>query len=97
MNKQLRNIIIDQLLEIKEEYKDLKDQKEIPIYGSNGLLDSLDLVNLIVALEDEICSKFNVSITLANEKAFSQKSSPFLSVNSLNDYIDLILGSEIDE
>ncbi|MEM7790568.1 MAG: hypothetical protein AAF546_04135 [Verrucomicrobiota bacterium] len=53
------------------------------LYGNNGPLDSMALVNLIADLEDAISEQFDRSITLADEKAMSAYKSPFLDVKSL--------------
>ena len=47
------------------------------LYGKNGQLDSLGLVNLLVIIEQNIEDDFYVSITIADERAMSQKYSPF--------------------
>ncbi len=57
------------------------------LIGRRALLDSLGLVTLIVDLEQKIEETFDVALTLANERAMSQKNSPFLTVGSLADYI----------
>ena len=44
------------------------------------------LVTLIVATEREIQEAFGLSLTLADERALSMKSSPFRSIQSLADY-----------
>ncbi|MEM1221364.1 MAG: hypothetical protein AAGH40_01265 [Verrucomicrobiota bacterium] len=53
------------------------------LYGSNGPLDSMGLVNLIADLEDAISEQFDISITLADEKAMSAYKSPFSDIKSL--------------
>ena len=65
--------------------------KDTPLFGEDGVLDSLGLVRFIVAVEQEIQSKLGLSITLADEKAMSQKNSPFRSIGSLGDYIVMLL------
>lgn len=57
------------------------------LYGSNGILDSLELVALVTDLEDAIYVKFSKSVVLADEKAMSQQTSPFRSIGSLSEYI----------
>ena len=57
------------------------------LYGKNGCLDSLGLVNLIVALEEEIEDEFDIALVLTDEKALSQKNSPFQSIRSLSNFI----------
>ncbi|NQY32963.1 MAG: hypothetical protein HRT56_07305 [Coraliomargarita sp.] len=53
------------------------------LYGNNGPLDSMALVNLIADLEDALADKYDASITLADEKAMSARNSPFKDVRSL--------------
>lgn len=61
------------------------------VYGHDGYLDSLGLINLIVALENSIRDKFDKSIVLANEKAMSKDQTPFKTVRTLSDYIFSLL------
>jgi acyl carrier protein len=62
------------------------------LIGSGSLLDSLGLVNLIVDLEQRLADEYGISITLADERAMSQKHSPFRTVGSLAEYICLLNG-----
>jgi len=64
------------------------------LYGNGGILDSLGLVRVIAELEEEIFDHTQINITLADEKAMSQKNSPFRSVASLSDYIEKLLQEE---
>tara|TARA_B100002052_G_C15502864_1_gene427998 strand:- start:265 stop:552 length:288 start_codon:yes stop_codon:yes gene_type:complete len=57
------------------------------IYGEGSNLDSLGLVSFIVGLEQEIEDELGKSVSLADEKAMSQKSNPYKSINNLADYI----------
>ena len=59
--------------------------------GQGSKLDSLGLINLIVAVEQNVEDKFDITITLADERAMSQEISPFRTVGSLADYIEMIL------
>ena len=65
--------------------------------GSDDKLDSLGLVNLIVAIEQNIEDEFEVSITIADERAMSQKHSPFRTIGSLADYIEMLLNEELND
>lgn len=60
---------------------------ETVLFGKGSRLDSLGLVNLIVAVEGALADDLDVEITLADEKAMSQASSPFRTVDTLVDYI----------
>ena len=55
-----------------------------PLYGNNGPLDSLALVNLISDLEDLVSEEYDSIITLADEKAMSARNSPFLTIQTLS-------------
>lgn len=57
------------------------------LFGRGGHLDSLGLVNLIVNIEEKVNDKWGVAISLADEKAMSQKTSPFLNADALSTYI----------
>jgi hypothetical protein len=48
-------------------------------------------VSLIVTTEREIEEAFGVALTLADERALSMKTSPFRSIQSLADYITLLM------
>lgn len=61
------------------------------LYGREGKLDSLGLVNLIVAIEQNVVDELRVTISLSDEKALSQKNSPFRTIASLTDYIQKIM------
>lgn len=60
---------------------------ETPLYGEGGALDSMALVNLIADLEESVAERYQVSITLADEKAMSSRHSPFRSVTALSEAI----------
>jgi acyl carrier protein len=64
---------------------------EATLYGPDGALDSLALVRLIVEIEMAVEDKFGTPVTLANERAMSQKRSPFLTVGTLATYIEELL------
>lgn len=65
------------------------------LYGGSIALDSISLVTLIVDIEQAIEDQFNRSIILANEKAMSQRNSPFRTIGTLTDYtLELVKESE---
>ena len=81
------NIVTEAL----EENQDipLKDiSKDTPIYGKGGHLDSLSLVTFLIDLEQKIEDEYNEHITIADDKAMSQKNSPFKTVDSLINFIN---------
>lgn len=94
MKTKIEQIIIETLQELNEELenKELENPtKETRLYGSNSALDSLGLVSFITDLEEVISDKFDKDIVLADEKAMSQRTSPFRNVQSLTLYIETLL------
>ena len=61
--------------------------EETRLVGEQAVLSSLGLVSLIVELEQTIEEQCGVALVLADERALSQKHSPFRSVGSLADYV----------
>ncbi len=82
---------IDEINEHRGPEEQISKTEDIKLLGQNSVLDSLGLVNLIVNLEENINNKFNVSISIVDEKAMSLKHSPFRNVEALADYlVDLL-------
>ena len=88
--------IIDLVIEaVKEVGYDQNNQSLIDanedtlLFGKN--LDSMGIVFLVTNLEDNISSKINIDIVLADERAMSQKTSPFRSVKLLAEYSQMLV------
>lgn len=65
----------------------LKKEETTSLFGLGADMDSIDLVGLILAVESTMTQELGVVVTLADEKAMSQRNSPFLTVKTLADYI----------
>jgi len=65
--------------------------RETRLLGSQSVLDSMHLVSLIVAIEREVEDIFAVVVTLVDERALSMTASPFRSIQSLADYIGILI------
>lgn len=59
---------------------------ETRLFGEGGLLDSMALVSLVIAVEQAVEEKYQVSVALADEKALSQRSSPYRTIGTLAAY-----------
>ena len=57
------------------------------LLGAGGAVDSLGLVRLVLTVERQIRDDFGVGISLTDEKAMSQRNSPFRSIDSLVSYL----------
>ncbi len=94
MQQKIEKIILEALKELSEELENESlnnPTSETKLYGGSGVLDSLALVSLITDLEDRISDEFEKDIILADEKAMSQRTSPFRSVETLTNYIQKLL------
>jgi acyl carrier protein len=64
------------------------------LIGRRAVLDSLALVTLIVDLEQRLEEEYELALTLADDRAMSQKNSPFRSVETLTGYICELIAEE---
>lgn len=88
--------IIFEALEMTNHARD--DNEKIPItpetalFGGNGHLDSMDLVGFLIDVEESLQDE-GIRISLSDDRAMSQKSSPFRDVPALTEYIMPLIGS----
>ncbi len=61
------------------------------LLGSKSMLDSLALVSLIVEIEQRLKEENDLSIRIVDERAMSEKNSPFRTVGSLCEYLFAVL------
>ena len=90
----ITQLIITSLSELNEELNEPSLEnitEQTRLFGGNGALDSLALVSFIADIEESVATKFGKNIVLADEKAMSQKVSPFRTVESLANYIQKLL------
>ena len=76
------NLELDSKLEKKESEN---------IFSANSKLDSMGLVNFIMDVEERIQDHFKLELTLADDKAMSQIRSPFRTIASLVEYIEVLI------
>jgi hypothetical protein len=57
-----------------------------PIFGENALLDSIELVNFIIRVEEEVSQQLKKRVTLVSDKAMSANG-PFKTLSSLSQFI----------
>ena len=82
--KLLNKLIKENDIEISEDY--ILDEKS-RLIGASSIFDSMELVQFIVEVENLLEDEYEINIELASEKAMSRRSSPFISINTLSDYI----------
>jgi len=88
-----RNIAFDIVLESLKEVFAQNGQSppdnitdDTVLVGNDAVIDSLGVVSLIVEIEQRLETGHGVSVTLANDKAMSARSSPFRTVGVLTDH-----------
>jgi acyl carrier protein len=72
---------------------DLNEQIEQPIEKNEATklsdnLDSLNLINYIVSVEDLIQEKLDKTVVLSDEEIMDQKMNPFETIGTLAEYIN---------
>ena len=77
---------IDSINDTLPDQRQLEKAESTVLFGSGTTLDSLGLVTLIVNFEQQIVDELAVPVTLADERAMSQRNSPFRTVDTLADY-----------
>ena len=88
---------IDEINQSLPKEQQLAKSTDTILFGKGSNLDSLGLVNLIVATEQIIEEEFGITIALASEQAMSQKNSPFQTVESLVNFILLLLEDRLEK
>ncbi len=67
--------------------KDVVLDENIRLIGTSSVFDSMELVQFIVEVENLLDEEFEIEIELTSEKAMSRRNSPFISINTLVEYI----------
>ena len=100
---QIRAEVLEMILSVLKQV--LKNQgKPIPalspettLYGQGSDVDSLGFVQLLLDVEERVNTRYAVSVTPTDEKAMSQRNSPFRTVQTLAEYLaDLIVQAQIE-
>ena len=93
-DKKLVDVIfeaIDETNQLLPKEHQIKKSLQFRLIDGSKRLDSLNLVNLIVAIETKIEENFNITISLIDGLAKSRSNEVFKTVGSLIEYIGTIL------
>ena len=95
-------LVIDSLDEVLSVMDD-EDRPQITdldestrLIGRKAVLNSLGLVSLIVDIEQRLSDDYEISVTIADERAMSQEKSPFRTIGTLAEYICLLIKEHQD-
>ncbi|HYF03948.1 MAG TPA: acyl carrier protein [Patescibacteria group bacterium] len=97
MNREEITTVIQNSISEFEKSFSIKIEQDTALYGDSGSLDSLGLVQFLAILEQNLEEKTGGIVTIASEKAVSQKNSPFRSIATLQEYIIDILSEGNNE
>jgi hypothetical protein len=87
--------VIDDLNQILPPEQQLKKSTDTALFGQSGQLDSLGLVNFIVATEQKMEEEFDGAVvSLADSMLMPEEISPFTRVGKLVDHLALMLEQE---
>ena len=86
------NIVLNAVKEYGNENENtnlINADEKTALFGKN--LDSMGILSLVSEIEERVFDDLDVDIVLADERAMSQKTSPFLNIKSLADYIEFLI------
>ena len=79
----LKEFISENEIEVKS-----KINNNSRLFGSSSIFDSMELVQFIVEVEQFLDDEYGVEIELTSEKAMSRRTSPFISIKLLVNFIN---------
>jgi D-alanine--poly(phosphoribitol) ligase subunit 2 len=82
-------IVFDALSEVlsMKDQNDIKITDETTLFGIGSVIDSLDLVNLIVRVEETLQEQIGKKVTIVDENSVMSKNSPLKNIKSLSNLI----------
>ena len=81
------NAAIEEVNQLRAKNRKINPETETVLMGNSGVLDSLGLVNLMVAVEEIAEDEYDISLTLGQESSVAAQQKIFASVGSLIDHI----------
>ena len=82
---------VDELNQQLPPEQQLDRDRETVLFGREGKLDSLGLVNLVIATEEYLEEAFCMPINISQEETLFQKDSPLETIQSFADYITAVI------
>jgi acyl carrier protein len=88
--KQIIFEAIEMINNVKEEDEKIPVGDDTELYGTRGNLDSMGLVGFLIDVEESM-QDAGYEISLSDDRAMSQRNSPFKNVETLTDYVFQLL------
>ena len=95
--KNVSQIIIEQIESFNENLEnpiDTSAADETVLFGAGSVIDSVDLVSLVLDIDQAIDDEYGKHIALVDERAMSRRNSPFRTVGTLAAFINAQLEAE---
>ena len=85
----VKKIVIDSLMSVLDEngIKNISVDDNTEIFGSKSIIDSLQLISLIVKIEEDVYDQVGKEIIVVDEAAVIIGNSPFQTVKSLTEFV----------
>ena len=83
---------VDEANEDRAGLRPLGKSLDTPIQGPGNDLDSLNLINFLVAVEEALEDRFGVQVALSDDRAVTREPSPLESIGTLVEYSEELLG-----
>lgn len=72
----------------------LEKSPDAVLYGTSGVLESLDFVTFIMEIEEQIQEEFGVDLMITDENLLSKEKSPFSTLGTLTEYLAKVLDEQ---
>lgn len=84
-------VAVDEANEEREDLPPLAKSPDTPIQEAESGLDSLGLINFVVAVEEEVRKEFGTAIVLGDDRVLTMDPSPLRSVGSVAEYAQALI------
>ena len=87
--RNIKKIVVDSLVCVLDEndIKNISVDDNTEIFGSKSIIDSLQLINLIVKIEEDVYDQSGKEIIVVDDEAIIVGNSPFGTVKSLSSFV----------
>jgi len=87
--EEVRKLVLDSLIYVLNEnnIKNIDVNNTTEIFGSKSIIDSLQLINVIVKIEEDVYDKVGKEIVVVDDVASIVGNSPFQTVQSLSEFV----------
>ena len=86
---QIKDIIKSSIKSVfeQDDIQNIVINDETEIFGSKSIIDSLQLVNLIIKIEAEVFEQIGEEIIVVDDDAIIAENSPFETIQSLSEFV----------